>query len=969
MMESELMARLPLPLEHEPPANRASPFPAGRLLLVSAQDKQALSARLDQLATVVDQGRSALDDVAFTLATGRKALSHRSAVVLPEVGSPAEALRAKDGPHILRGQAKAGPGEVVMMFPGQGAQFLGMGRHLYQTSHRYRAIFDRCEELVRPRLDVSLRDLLLKSPGRDGATRATQLTQTAVAQPALFIVEYAIARLLGDFGVSPRAVFGHSIGEYAAACLAGVFSLEAAIEVVCERGRLMQSMPPGSMLAVKAEPDQVREFLVNGVDLAAHNAPGLTVISGPTALIEQVVSRASLKGIETRALHTSHAFHSHMMDPILEPFERVIERAGPRAPELPLISTMTGRPLTNAEATSSAYWAEQLRKPVQFATAATTACTSKSNVLLEVGPGVSLITFVAQLNDVAHRPRKLIETLGHAKSDLSSTDALLKSLGQLWIENVAVDLETLYEAQQRKLVRLPTYPYSRKRHSITPPRASGAPTSSDRSFPSPPVSSEAAANADPAESTQQRVLLELSQLLEARLGRSISDEELDLKLLELGFDSLALSQLAGRLKQTFNILVPVRQLFDSLGTPRSLADYLATNTSTVQLSKPPAKPSVSAPAPDRGDNGVAPRSGESGMAAQLAHIVERLSRIEAALNHSEVSAARLSSPPQEDFAPPGFSDGSLVRPLTKSQSEIWVATRIGGAEASIAYNECRAFLFAGNLDVEALENGIRELCQRHAALRQTFSDDGDSCITHPSINFQLTQTDLRSVDNEANKKAQFLSALRSQVETPFSLSTGPVFRGSLIRLHDEERVLVLCAHHVSVDGSSWEILIRELSEIYSAHVEGRPAQLAPAVDFAQYAELEERYRLSHLARVDTAFWLAHLKGQTEDLNLPSDRPRPAQRTFNATRLDQNLSPELVASVRAASARASCTAQTFLFSAFQILLHRLTGQLDIVCGVPTSGQMAAGLDPLVGHCVHVLPLRVSLDPKRSVAEHL
>lgn len=992
-MESELLTNRSFsPVDYEVVSKPRFAFPESRLLLVSAQDKRALQARIEQVAGFLEQTEHAIEDVAFTLATGRKAFTQRAAIVLPEVGSLAAALRADATQHIVRGVSKPGTGEVAMIFPGQGAQFLGMGRHLYQTSERYREIFDRCDELARPRLNVNLRDLLLKPAGRDNTSRSDALTQTAVAQPALFIVEYAIARVLMDAGVKPQLLLGHSIGEYAAACLANVFELEAAIGLVCERGRLMQSMPPGSMLAIRTEPDQLSDLLVDGIDLAAHNAPGLSVVSGPSDAVARVEAIAKERGLETRSLHTSHAFHSWMMEPILDEFARAVEQAGPRAPQIPLISTMTGHPLTNSEATSAEYWAKQLRNPVRFAEAAATACSTDQRVFVEVGPGVSLVTSVAKLTEIPHRPRKLIETLGHPKTDLSATEAVLTCLGQLWIENVELNFATLYRSDRRQLLRLPTYPYARKRHVISPPvpdgTARGATVAHAPHLDAPGAPTDAA-QAEPSVDLEQTVLSQLSELLGARLGRTFVEDDMDRKFLELGFDSLALSQLAGKLKQQFQARVPVRQLFDKLGTPRLLAAHLATDAEVSAKLRPTSRgpipssasraPSVAARLPSAAplSSEIRPLRDETALGeagsptwGEMSAIIDRLARIEEMLRPAGAAVETSSAPAkEEDFVPPGYGDGSRAAELTSSQREIWVAARIGGTPANLSYNECRAFLFVGDLDILALETCLQELCDRHDGLRQTFSSDGEMCITHPKIDLVLAHNDLRTIEGSTEKKAHFQAAMRSQVETPFDLSTGPLIRGTLIRLNETERVLVLCAHHVAVDGSSWEVLIRELSEMYSAKVEGRPAQLPEAVPFKEYASTEQRYRASHQAREDGIFWQEHLKGQAEDLNLPTDRPRAAQRSFAATRLDQHLSEELVTQVRAAAAKASCTAQTFLFVAFQILLFRLTRQVDIVCGVPTSGQAAAGMDPLVGHCVHVLPIRALIDPARSVAEHI
>jgi amino acid adenylation domain-containing protein len=952
-----------------------------RLLIASAADKGALEARLEQVTAHVRQhGGDQLADVAFTLARGRRAFAHRACVVLPEWGDRPSLA----GATVLRGRAGSGPAAVAFLFPGQGAQFIGMGRSLYESSAHYRDTFERCEAILRPALGIRLGELLLVEPNGADPALEQKLTSTSIAQPALFVVEYALASLLMHLGVRPSVLIGHSIGEFTAACLAGVFELEAALELVCERGRLMASMPTGSMLAVKCEPREIEDLFNDVVALAAHNAPGLSVVSGPSEAIESFRKAAEARGFEARALHTSHAFHSVMMEPVLGPFRAAVERAAPCPPRIPIISTMTGERLRDEEATSPDYWTKQLRNPVRFAEAASSAADDPARIFLEVGPGVALITSVAKLTAAAHRPRKLIETLGHPKADIPASDALLTSLANLWIHGTDIDWGVLHGAGERKLVRLPTYPYRRRKHWIEPPR----PVASSRSAGMASTlkeGSETEAGRSPLETgarspAEGGVLPRLKALLESRLGRKLEEEELELKFLELGFDSLALSQLAGKLRQEFGVRVPVRLLFEQLGSPSRLAAHVAVES-------PPVNEPATQPAPLAIAASAAPSS--AGAARQLAEsshqqgLEARLARIEGLLEALLRGAGTADSPvaPWPSLGSDGVAalaraQAAPKRPrareggaeLTASQREIWVAVRVGGREANLAYNECRVFLFDGEVDERALVDSLAELCVRHEALRQTFSEDGNLCITHPRGTVPLEIHDLRGVSQEeGTKQVQALAGL--EVGVPFDLVTGPLIRGRLIGLSDTEKILILCAHHVVVDGSSWEILIRELAELYSARLEQREPKLPAAQSFAEYAELEDEYRASGKAAEAAAFWVRHLSGQTEDLSLPADRPRPAQRSYRSARIDQQFAPEFAKRIRGASAKLGVTTQTFLLSAFELLLSRLSRQADFVCGVPASGQAAVGMDSLVGHCVHVLPVRCQIDSARSVKVHV
>ncbi|MEY4514482.1 MAG: hypothetical protein RLZZ450_6604, partial [Pseudomonadota bacterium] len=810
---------------------------------------------------------------------------------------------------------------------------------------RFRALFERCDTVLAPLIGLRLSELLFAAPGGLDGDAQRVLTQTAIAQPALFVIEYALADLLIHYGVQPDLLLGHSIGEFAAACLAGVFELEAALQLVAERGRLMQSLPSGSMLSVKAELQQVEPLCGDGIDVAAHNAPGMLVVSGASERVEQFASELQARGIDTRKLHTSHAFHSAMMEPILEPFARAVDKAQPRPPNLPIVSTMTGKLLTDEEACSSTYWAKQLRNPVRFVAALASACETTQRVLVEVGPGVALTTFAARPREGAARPRKVLATLGRADSDVAALDATLRCLGELWLQGLELNTEVLYAASARRLVRLPTYRYTRRRHWVEPP-----PTTASLGEPRPVRAEPAGASMRPPAQTPAVQLRErLLALLGSRLGTQLSDADLESTLLELGFDSMALSQLAAKLLQDFGVRVPIRRLFEDLNTVSRIADHLMAEGVSVALAPPGAS---IAPPP-----AVQPMASEAGA---LAQILARLDRIERRLPVAQPASSRKAA-----NASPHAREGI---PLTASQREIWVAARVGGPTASLAYNECRAFHFRGALDLVALTKSLEEISHRHEALRQTFSADGERCITHPSLPIPLANSDLRK-EETATRAERLYDLMREQVSVPFDLATGPLCRARLVWLADDEAQLIVCAHHIVVDGSSWEILIRELSELYSARVEGRPASLPRATAFAAYAAAEFAESSRAEALEGERFWLDHLRGQTDDLDLPIDHARPAQRSFKSTRSDQQLSSATLERVRAAATRASCTAQTLLLGAFQVLLYRLSRQTDLIVGIPTSGQAAAGFEALVGHCVHVLPLRTLIDPDKRVAQHL
>ncbi len=354
-------------LEEAPVVEPSGPARPWQLLLLSARTPTALDKATQNLAGWFEQAQDvSLADAAYTLQVGRQDFGRRRMLVCQTAAEAASALETMDPQRVLTNDRESGERPVVWMFTGQGAQYVNMGLELYQTEPAFRAEVDRCSKLLQPLLGLDLRQVLYPAVGGESAA-SLQLEQTGLTQPALFVIEYALAQLWLSWGVKPQAMIGHSIGEYVAACLAGVFTLEDGLKLVVTRGRLMQALPGGAMLSVPLAEGEIRPLLTDQLALAAINGPKLSVISGPAEAIEQLEARLLAQGITCQRLHTSHAFHSTMMDPIIAPFTAAIKQIRLQAPKLPFISNVSGTWITDEQATSPDYWAQHLRQPVRFA--------------------------------------------------------------------------------------------------------------------------------------------------------------------------------------------------------------------------------------------------------------------------------------------------------------------------------------------------------------------------------------------------------------------------------------------------------------------------------------------------------------------------------------------------------------------------------------------------------------------------
>ncbi|MCU0490006.1 MAG: SDR family oxidoreductase [Chloroflexaceae bacterium] len=469
-------------LEEAPPLPPSDPPRPWQLLTFSAKTGTALDWQCANLAAYLrEHPELNLADVAYTLHVGRRAFSHRRTLVGRDRDDALHALESFDPERLLSGYQEPGERPLVFLFSGQGAQYAGMAAGLYRDEPVFRDTLDRCAELLQPHLGRDIRQIILQEPrtqnqeptdsangtGSRFSVLGSLVDQTQYTQPALFALEYALAQLWLSRGLEPWAMIGHSIGEYVAACLAGVFRLEDGLALVAARGRLMGQLPPGAMLAVPLAEAEVTMLLDSELSLAAVNGPGLCVVSGPVEAVEQLERQLSAHGLNCRRLHTSHAFHSAMMDPILEPFTALVGQIALQAPERPFISNVTGTWITAEQATDPGYWASHLRQAVRFADGLQELLRDPNTVLLEVGPGQTLATLARQ-HPARVASQTILHSLRHPNDKQPDRAFLLGTLGKLWLAGVEVEGERLYAGEQRRRVALPTYPFERQRYWLEP---------------------------------------------------------------------------------------------------------------------------------------------------------------------------------------------------------------------------------------------------------------------------------------------------------------------------------------------------------------------------------------------------------------------------------------------------------------------------------------------------------------------
>jgi acyl transferase domain-containing protein len=513
-----------------------------------------------------------LHDATHTLQTRRASFPHRLAVVGQDLEQAAKKLQEKGS--WIAGESRM-PAKLAFAFTGQGSQCPQMGFRLYESNEVYRQAIDECAAVVRDITNWDLHDLLFTSAAD---SKTAPINQTEYAQPGLFATEYALARTLMAMGLQPEALLGHSVGEYVAAAISGVMSLQDAVRLVVKRGACMQAQDAGSMLAVFVSEDEARRYLTDRLSLAAVNAPELCVISGSNEDIEGLQQRLESEAIRTRRLVTSHAFHSWMMDPALEPFAEEVENIQLHPPEIEVISTATGRPLGN-DALSPQYWTRHLRETVRFCDALSCLAEDGNYCVVEVGPGTTLTVLVSQHseNEKIHPVSALP---GGGIGDDAETE-LYEAIAKVWVSGGSVNWSKLYGDSTRNHVSLPTYKFARKRYWVDPPSLASNLTkiashlNSEKNSDAATDHEDKKVTVDMSNNSRLPALIDkIKNVFADTSGMQASEIDSQSGFVDQGFDSLFLTQAATAIKKAFSVKITFRQLMEDYPNVQRLAEFL-----------------------------------------------------------------------------------------------------------------------------------------------------------------------------------------------------------------------------------------------------------------------------------------------------------------------------------------------------------------------------------------------------------
>ncbi len=567
-------------LEEAPEMVHTKSTRSKHLLVISAKTDAALKMSTKNIHKCLsDNPEIEIADVANTLMLGRKTFNLKRFIICKDVQDALRKLEEDDCRFNKIQLDSSGKPDVVFMFPGQGSQYINMGLKLYEAEPVFRKVVDECSEILKSISNIDIRSIIFPVE-KNSDTATEELIKTKNNQPALFIIEYALAKLWNSWGVFPSAMIGHSIGEYVAACLSGVFSLENALLLASSRGRLMQEQPEGSMLSVRMPLLEIEKRLGDNLSIAAMNAPSLCVVSGPSMTIFQLQKELEKEKIICRLLHTSHAFHSSMMEPAIKPFKEIVKAVELSSPQLPFISAVSGTWITQKQAIDPEYWANHLRQPVRFADGIKEILKKENQILLETGPGNTATTLAfQQIKD--KETHTAIPSLGRTTEGNSEWTAILQAVGILWKNGIPIDWKNFYKTEKRNRIPLPPYPFERKRFwldsysSLADQSATENSNGDQKCFSE--FSNVVKNVKEPCymvgNNRREKIIHTIHFILEEISGEDVSKEDESVSFLEMGFDSLILTQVSVALKNEFKSNISIRQLMEDYPDIEKLAEY------------------------------------------------------------------------------------------------------------------------------------------------------------------------------------------------------------------------------------------------------------------------------------------------------------------------------------------------------------------------------------------------------------
>ncbi|TVZ41164.1 amino acid adenylation domain-containing protein/natural product biosynthesis luciferase-like monooxygenase protein [Alteromonadaceae bacterium 2753L.S.0a.02] len=893
-----------------------------QLICLSANSENALRNNAQKLLQHLNShwqqaDTNTLADVCFTLNLGRRELPYRKAFVTSKIDDLSAQLEA----FLLQPQANVvdekSRRKICFVFPGQGSQYVNMGKNLYETEEVYRRSLDECLDACDSSIRHELRRALFCDAPND------LIHQTRFAQPLLFAVEYALAKQLAHWGISADAMIGHSLGEYVAACLAGVFTLPNALAIVVKRAELMQSCREGSMLSVFISAEEVAPLLFGSLSIAAVNSDERLVVSGDADEIQKLRERLDFDSIPNSMLRTSHAFHSCTMDPILESFEQFVAGIAKAPPQKPFVSNLTGQWADSQALQGGEYWRDHLRQSVQFGAGIEFLCEQNNWVFVELGPGDALTKLISQNAKVPKRCKALC-SLGKVGNSSEPSKTLAPLLGDLYCAGLAIDWHKYYGDEKRKRLALPTYSFEHKYYYPEPKsdvqQACDAQTVMTGEREADAENQGEASRGDEGSFPVTENSVQPSAPLERSSGREITGEvstEIQTALKSIWCKHLGL---------------------ESIGITEDLFSYGVDSLLSIRV--------------------ITEIRNQFGVEIALERMFEMSSieEQEAEIKSLKDSNAGSTLPAIE------LTKHNGVAVLSSSQKRLWVVSHL---EQEISAYNCVLFFFVPNLCLDTLRKTFETILQRHAILRTVYGIDGSAPFQRvlEDYTFDFRHYDFSECsDDEREQKIKHL--IGQDTLQKFNLAEDLMIRVSLIKLPDNGYNVMITQHHITFDNWTTNLFIQEINLIYDAFKQGESLALPELpVQYIDYAIWQESWLKSQAIQNMLDYWKKTLDGIPQVHSLPLDKVRPPQQNTLGDQVNLQINKEVSGRLEEFSKAQGVTLFMTLQAAFAVFLSRYSGESDIVVGFAVANRPHLELENVMGIFVNTLVLRsdLSSDP--------
>ncbi len=896
----------------EPPSTAGTPGEKSEqephLIILSAKTESALDKMTENLADYLENHPAPnIADVAYTLQVGRKPLTHRRVAIGFSTNDITAALSNRPAIpyHLCVGDRP----KVVFMFSGLGGQYVDMGLELYRKEPFFREEMDQCFNITNTLVDYDIKKILYPSEDKHHAPALQEenaINRIDIAQLVVFIFEYALARLLMKWGIKPHSMIGYSFGEYTAACLSGVFSLENALKIIVRRGQLLREIPGGSLLSIPLPAAEVSPLLPDELSVAIDNGSAC-IVSGPSTVIKAFEASMKQKRLLCMPVPHSTAMHSQMVTPILAEFERELKNIQFNSPQIPYISNLTGKWTDAAEVVKPTYWCNHLRETVRFADGLKELTQKNNTIFLEIGPGRDLSAMVKRFfHDNAGQ--KTLNLIRPPQKDVSDVYYLSNKIGRLWLYGVNIDWPALYHEKRRRRIPLPTYPFEQQDFSTEPRifrlfRDMETGKSISMESESTNGNTDADLTQTPLESPVKKTgspLLQRPDLSSTYMTPTNQVEKTMVDIweqffgiepigitddfIELGGDSLKAVTVSARTHKALNVQIPVAEFFNQL-TIEALAVYIRDNA-------------------------------EENLFSAIAPVEEK--------DYHALSSAQM-------------------RLFIVNQHDV----------DNTAFNITAALVVRGDLKVEKFANTMSNLLERHESLRTSFrmekNEPVQSIHETDAVAFEIEFSDLVGEEANTSEPNHYLQVI-SKFVRPFELSKAPLLRVGLIKAENQYLMLV-DMHHIISDYISITVIIKDFIALY------RGDQLPPlTIHYKDYAAWEREFSASGEMKKQENYWLKVFSGNIPVLNFPTDYPRPPAQSFEGDGVSFSIDKELYQKTGQLLEETETTLYMLLLAVCNILMWKYTEQTDIVIGSPVGGRRHADLENIIGMFVGQLPMR-------------